>query len=314
VHLLDSKKITIVEGDLALTSFGLDVEVYKQMRNSVTHIIHSAWTINFAAPLGAYDDLLNGTCRLIQFASSVQDRTPPVLSYISTIGVKQHRDGAILQEEPLTDPNLAVSTGYAESKWVAEQIILTARNLTGLKGSIIRVGVLAGSINGVWNCSHWFPSLVQSGKYVGCLPDGDSPVSWVSIDMAANAVVDLMDSETAVVNVVHPNPTNWGSIMKELSEYLHLPLVPYAEWFGCIEGASREKSASLDIQGALKLVDMFRHGIKPHQGFESMGLLSDAVFDKALAASPTLQAAKNTCLGKSDIQQWVDRWREVGML
>lgn len=39
---------------------------------------------------------------------------------------------------------------------------------------MLRVGLLCGSANGVWDTSHWFPSLVQSSDYVGCLPDGDT--------------------------------------------------------------------------------------------------------------------------------------------
>ncbi|KAJ3729806.1 hypothetical protein C8R42DRAFT_637954 [Lentinula raphanica] len=223
----------------------------------------------------------------------------------STIGIKQARDGKVLPEEQLQDPSLVISTGYAESKWVAEQIIYAARHSCKLNASVIRVGLLSGSINGHWDTNHWFPSLVESGHYVGCLPDGDELVSWLPTDMAAAAVIELRHSTAEVMNLVHPNPVKWRTIMTELSETLHLPLVPYAEWFGCIESVSREQ-AMLPVAkptfGALRLLDMFGYGVKPHPGFESMGLLPKVVFAQSLKNAPTLEAAQNQQIGKTDIQ------------
>ncbi|KAJ3729804.1 hypothetical protein C8R42DRAFT_637953 [Lentinula raphanica] len=235
----------------------------------------------------------------------------------STIGIKQARDGKVLPEEQLQDPSLVISTGYAESKWVAEQIIYAARHSCKLNASVIRVGLLSGSINGHWDTNHWFPSLVESGHYVGCLPDGDELVSWLPTDMAAAAVIELRHSTAEVMNLVHPNPVKWRTIMTELSETLHLPLVPYAEWFGCIESVSREQ-AMLPVAkptfGALRLLDMFGYGVKPHPGFESMGLLPKVVFAQSLKNAPTLEAAQNQQIGKTDIQKWVAKWQAVQFL
>ncbi|KAE9394813.1 CurK protein [Gymnopus androsaceus JB14] len=267
--LLDSSKVTVIEGNLNLHSFGLDADVFIRVHNSVTHIIH------------------NG------------------------------RDGAILLEEPLADPGQAISTGYAESKWVAEQIIHTAHSLSGVNTCVLRVGLLCGSVNGIWDTNHWFPSLVQSSDYVGCLPDGDTLVSWLPMEMAAAAIVDLRDSPSTVVNIVHPCPIKWGTLMGELAEYLHVPLIPYAEWFGCLEGISREQVASSktsSAEGAIKLLDMFREGVKPHPSFESMGLLPTASFTKALDSSPTLKRAQQKHLERSVFQAWVDKWRMKGFL
>ncbi|KAJ3878281.1 hypothetical protein F5051DRAFT_328254 [Lentinula edodes] len=314
IELLSSSRLTLVEGDLSLPNFGMDMEIFKR---AITHIIHNAWKVNFSEPLSAYENLLYGTCKLIDFASSVQNRALPALSYISTVGVKQGRDGEVLLEEQLQDSRLVISTGYAESKWVAEQIVCAARSLCSLNASVIRVGLLSGSINGHWDTSHWFPSLVESGHHVGCLPDGDELVSWLPTDMAAAAVVELRHSTVAVLNVVHPNPVKWGTIMAELSGTLHLPLVPYVEWFGCIEGISREQatlSAQKPIFGALKLLDMFRYGVKPHPGFESMGLLPEAVFTQSLQLSSTLKAAQKEQIGTRDIQKWVAKWQAVQFL
>ena len=76
-------------------------------------------------------------------------------------------------EEQIVDPAPIVAPhGYPESKWLGERI-LDAANQHGLRTIAIRVGQLCGGANGYWNEREWFPSLVKSAQYVGCLPAVD---------------------------------------------------------------------------------------------------------------------------------------------
>ena len=79
----------------------------------------------------------------------------------------------ILPEDYIDDPSIAVQTGYPESKWVAEQLLQEASNQTSLRTVVIRVGQMAGGINGAWNTIQWVPSIVKSGLSLGCLPTGE---------------------------------------------------------------------------------------------------------------------------------------------
>jgi thioester reductase-like protein len=74
--------------------------------------------------------------------------------------------------EQLVSPDVALGSGYSESKWVAESILAEAAP-QGLDARIVRVGQLAGAANGLWNMKEWFPALVQASQVVGCLPDVD---------------------------------------------------------------------------------------------------------------------------------------------
>ena len=64
-----------------------------------------------------------------------------------------------------------MGTGYAESKWVSEQILLTAAEKTPLDPLIARLGQICGGPDGTWNAHEWFPSMVQSAIALGCFPD-----------------------------------------------------------------------------------------------------------------------------------------------
>ena len=77
------------------------------------------------------------------------------------------------------DPAVSIGAGYTESKWVAERLTQLAAKAS-LRTQVIRVGLLTGGTNGVWDTSHWFPALAQSSAYLGCLPEGDDVSSFSS--------------------------------------------------------------------------------------------------------------------------------------
>lgn len=76
-------------------------------------------------------------------------------------------------EEVLSNPEVAVGTGYSESKWVAERILDVAAERTALRPVVVRLGQVCGDGSGTWNESEWFPSLVKSTLTLGCLPSVD---------------------------------------------------------------------------------------------------------------------------------------------
>jgi thioester reductase-like protein len=72
--------------------------------------------------------------------------------------------------ETAVDAATAVGNGYTESKWVAEQVLAKAAELTSLEPLVVRVGQLCGGVNGAWNTHEWVAALVQSANVVGCIP------------------------------------------------------------------------------------------------------------------------------------------------
>ena len=87
-----------------------------------------------------------------------------------------------MEEEVLSNPEIAVGTGYSESKWVAERILDVAAERTALRPVVVRLGQVCGDGSGTWNENEWFPSLVKSGLTLGCLPSVDgvrSPIDLI---------------------------------------------------------------------------------------------------------------------------------------
>ena len=73
-------------------------------------------------------------------------------------------------EKPV-DADGAAPTGYAESKWVSEEILYGAAAQAPLHALVVRLGQVCGGPDGAWNSHEWFPSMVQSAPVLGCFPD-----------------------------------------------------------------------------------------------------------------------------------------------
>ena len=74
-----------------------------------------------------------------------------------------------IPEAPL-DPSSPIGSGYAESKWVAEQILYNATKTAGVPTVVVRLGQISGDKTGHWNEREWFPALVKSAGLASCLP------------------------------------------------------------------------------------------------------------------------------------------------
>lgn len=86
--------------------------------------------------------------------------------------------------EVAAEVEMALGTGYGESKWICEEILAMSRAGTGLQPVIVRIGQVSGCVNGYWKPSEWIPSIVQSVTLTGCLPSLDQ------VSKAPNALVN----------------------------------------------------------------------------------------------------------------------------
>ncbi|KAJ7157757.1 putative polyketide synthase [Mycena filopes] len=310
--LVHSQKLTLLVGNFAEADFCITSGMMDELRSTVTHIIHNAWRVDFMAPLSEFESLVTGTRQLIQFAIESSAPVPISFSFISTIAVYQNVNPSTpAPEAPILDPKVAARSAYVESKWVAERLVQMASEEQHLNANVIRVGLLTGSPNGSWDTAHWVPALAQSAVHIGCLPDGDGPVSWLPINTAAAAIVEMRNSMNQTLHLIHPRPATWKTIMEPFASAMNVPLVPYAEWFARLRGTAEFAAGNV---AALRLVDLFQFGLTPTVNKESMGLLPRVLSDRGTKAAPILLDEKLTPLGPTDVRKWVHYWRAVGFL
>src|ERR1700761_9167852 len=143
------------------------------MIDSLTHIIHIAWNVNFNLQLSSFTELdITGLCNLINIGLQSPRHKPPTLVFLSSVAVVQnYAPTELVPERSIEDIGIVPPNGYAESKFVAERLLDFASQC-GLSSVIIRGGQLSGStVNGYWNPKEFIPSLIKTSSVVGAIPE-----------------------------------------------------------------------------------------------------------------------------------------------
>ncbi|KAJ6480154.1 putative aminoadipate reductase [Mycena sanguinolenta] len=321
INLLNSPKLHFVQGQTEKPNLGLSEISYDEIRKSVTQIIHNAWKLDFNLSLAYFEDHILGTRHLVDLALSslCSPRflfTSSIASAISWNPAQGPCPESVLTEDGINE----ATTGYGQSKFVAEQILVRS----GLSASSLRIGQICGSVStGAWATSDWFPILVKTSLTLGCLPLADGVVSWIDFENVANAIMDIAFASAAqspIYNLVHPRTVSWNLIMNTLRDVIakqkiynsEFQLVPFSEWFAKLQTAA-ETSDAKGLPG-IKLVGFFDYLDKV-----SATALKDSEFagmnfstDKIQSISPTVQMMEP--IGVGHVVRWVDYWVKAGFI
>lgn len=188
--------VSFLETDLSQPYFGLSRATYTELLKNCTHIIHNAWEVHFLRPLSYYESHIYGVRRLIDFCSASTMGTS--LFFASSVGSLlswNQRDKGDCPEEIVHDWNVAGLSGYAEAKFVSEQMLAEAAVVSNINIGICRIGQAGGPTRpqGRWNVKEWFPSILTSSAHLGAIPKtlgSLDMVDWLPVDTLAQIVIE----------------------------------------------------------------------------------------------------------------------------
>ncbi|KAF9258147.1 acetyl-CoA synthetase-like protein [Marasmius fiardii PR-910] len=310
--LLMSEKLKLLEANLLEASFALSSTDFQEMQKSVTHIIHNAWPVNFNLDLLSFEPMLIGLRNLLNFAIDFG----ACFLFASSVGVLSNTSENCLIAEKPTPPQTALGSGYTESKWVAEEIILNTSQQSGLHAVIVRLGQICGSSkNGAWNTQEWVPTLIQSSVQLGCIPTDDRVVSWISPQMASSVIVEFLDrvpTPGTILHIRNPHPVSWTSLAKIIATELKVEIASYAEWLETLEARCGEGQNEIN---AIYLLPFFQSllGSSDSDAKEAFGIpLMD--IQNAKHASRVLAHSEMYKLGETDVKWWIRYWRKTGYI
>ncbi|KAF8215633.1 hypothetical protein K438DRAFT_1799007 [Mycena galopus ATCC 62051] len=302
--LLSSEKLVYLEGDTSKADLGLPPDVWTTLRDTVTVIIHNAWTLDFNKMLSSFEPHVKGTRNLIDLARQSPKESGVRFLFTSSIGSAIGWDQKLgpFPEELQLDANVAVGNGYGESKYVSERILAAS----GLDATSFRIGQLCGSTtNGAWATSDWVPVMVKSSIALGNFPsDPSGAVAWLPPAAVSHTIIDaalITESPPFAVNLVHPRSVPWDFVISAMASKTHLPLIPFADWVQQLQDRSAQATADdiANIPG-IKLLGFF-NAILSKAGTEFSTL-------KAQALSESMKSLNS--LKKDDVKQWMNYWRE----
>jgi len=157
------------------------------------------------------------------------------ISTLSTYAHGAHIEGMIKEEHPLA-PSSDCMGGYTQTKWVAEQIAMLARDL-GLPLSIYRPGRITGhGESGVGNVDDFMCRMIKGCIELGCYPRLSWEEKCASVDYCAKAIVYVSNQSEALgknYHLVHHESFKWSDMFEWIVQYgFKLEACDYSEWTG----------------------------------------------------------------------------------
>ncbi|KAI0968454.1 hypothetical protein F4678DRAFT_443048 [Xylaria arbuscula] len=266
----ERNKVVPLACDLSRSDFGLSPSRLAALTRILTLVIHSAWAVNFNIPVQSFEaQHIAAVHNLIQQCLRVQTPEPARFYFCSSVSAAggTPRPGTVA-EGPVMDPAHAQNTGYARSKYVAEHITHNAMRNAGAPAEVLRIGQLIGdTVVGEWNATEGVPMMIQTAVTLGALPTLDEEMSWLPVDCAAAAIVELagvtesgkssdltLDSDV-VYHVLNPQRFHWTrDMLPSLTKAgLEFEALPTDQWMERLRNSDRDPTKNPPI----KLLEWF---------------------------------------------------------
>ena len=183
-----ASRIVPVVGDLAQPRLGLPPREFETLAEQMDVIYHAGASVSYLLPyswLKAPNVL--GTEQVLQLAS--QSRVKPV-HYVSSLAVfplVNPGEEMVVTETDDLDHGGVLFGGYEQSKWVAERLVMLARD-RGLPVVIYRPGLITGhSRSGVGNTDNLISAILKRCIQLGRAPDMDTFLDMTPVDFVSHA-------------------------------------------------------------------------------------------------------------------------------
>lgn len=231
---LDSRIVPVL-GDLSQPFLGLTEQKFRELASILDLIYHNGAFVNLIYPYAALRATnVIGTQEILRLASQI--KVTPV-HFISTLDVFQspHYSGMnVIQEQDALEHSEGLDDGYAQSKWVAEKLVMTARS-RGIPVCIYRLGMITGhSQTGISQTDDLMCRMIKGFIQLGSAPDLDLMINMTPVDYASKAVVHLSrqkESMGQAFHLVNPHSLHLSKFVDEIHS-LGYPIqqMAYDKW------------------------------------------------------------------------------------
>jgi thioester reductase-like protein len=228
---------------------GLAPEDWNRVCAEVDAVYHMAAQFNFAASYASLRQVnVDGFGNVAMFCT---EGRPRMLHYASSVAAFSPADGhaAVAERDVPRSPD-GLQIGYAQTKWVNEQIAARARDV-GIPLCLFRVGRISGaSDTGACRPDDFFWLQLRAILESGSAPDPLwSPVDLLPADYVARAVTELGGSAPAAGGTYHialPQPVTWDRMLASaVADGHRITRVPLETWLGDLAGREDERGLAL---------------------------------------------------------------------
>lgn len=240
-------RVEAVVGDLSDEHFGLSQAEWDRVAAESDAVLHNGAVVHWVYPYAKMRAAnVLSTMTTLELCSTTK---PKLYSFISSTAVLDNEGfvrksdeiisagGAGLSEaDDLEDARTGLDTGYGQSKWVAEKIIMEASK-RGLSGHIIRPSYILGdSTTAVTNTDDFIWRMVKGCLQLGLIPDINNtlnlcPVDHVALLASLSAQSVSPDAAFKVIHVAGHPRLRFNDLLGALLTYGYpVKRVEYIQW------------------------------------------------------------------------------------
>ncbi|RAL67417.1 hypothetical protein DID88_008172 [Monilinia fructigena] len=285
---IDAKRVTFLKADLSDHQLGLGHGNYGKLLDTVTHVLHCQWPVNFNWTLNSFKPYIAGVRNLAHLASSSTNNA--FVMFISSIAaVGGYKGVGGVPEAPILDFTAAAPMGYGQSKLIAEALLDKARSNFWRPHCCLSC----------WYC-RWSVEQ-QKGNVEQARPEFDE----------ATGAISSAPLRSKTYHVVNPQFSSWEEDLGQnlLAAYPKGMVKPvkFEQWVDALKAsvneAERTGNVNVDANPAMRLLE-----------FYSKAAAGGAV-EKGARTLPTnvSQAASKTLrtlgpLNKEWLENWMVQW------
>ncbi|KAF5855481.1 hypothetical protein ETB97_009116 [Aspergillus alliaceus] len=252
------KMVIALDGDITRPQLGMKETDYQWLVNWAPVVFHIAAKVNWCEPYKThFAPNVIGTKNALRVAVDGRRKAFHYISSIDIWGVSGFILGtrAVSEDGPLKVhlASLAFDTGYAQSQWVADEMVQRLQN-RGLPVTIYRPGFVVGdSKTAVGNPDDFFSRMVIGCIQLGYWPElPEQNMEFVTVDYVCDALLYIASNNDNVgrrFNLTSPDPqkiTNMDRLHRLINEAGYpVKMVPYDDWIGKLKSWKALKESPL---------------------------------------------------------------------
>ncbi len=225
-------RVRVVCGDVSVPGLGVAARTWGRLADEVGSVVHNAASVDYLRDYrGLRGPNVDGTRHVLQLVAAAQPKTLHAVSSTAVFGWSAQES---LHEDDRNPTMHELDFGYAQSKWVAEQLVHAARE-QGVAATIYRPAFLSASTRGFGHSTDIIVRLLAFMVRHRVVPVAHNQLSLLPVDLAAHDMVAVMASgpEAPVHHVTSREPFTILDVTREITrthgvEFTHVDLPTFS--------------------------------------------------------------------------------------
>ncbi|MGB3405728.1 MAG: amino acid adenylation domain-containing protein [Microcoleaceae cyanobacterium] len=293
----DTRIIPIL-GDLSQPQFGLRSEQFDRLAQKIDVIYHCGAWVNILYPYTALAPTnVTGTQEVLRLASQIKIKPVHFISTVDVFASNQQLQIRTVGEQDPIGSGLQLLSGYAQSKYVAERLVMTAHE-RGIPTAIYRPSNIMGASNtGICSASSFVTKMIQGCIEMGMAPALSAALNLVPVDYASQAIIHLSLTQPLqgqAFHIVNQSPLIWKDLVSFIHQQGHsLDWVSYEAWYAALRHQVLQTNSE---QTLMSLVTLFENRPLIQKSLGAFYFKSDRVLDGLVNTGITCPAPNEKLL------------------